>query len=106
MFVKFDCPHCNNENYISLSTDNEDIVDRDRDKLTSYLYDHVEVNDIFFAEELINDILKVLSKTETKEINLYPILVDTFGSEDSCCQESEQKICSQFILPKRVPLQK
>jgi hypothetical protein len=93
LFVKFDCPHCTNENYISLSADDEDLVVEDIDKLTSYLYDHIEVNDIFFAEELINEILKALSKTEVKEINLNPILVDTFGFA-SCCQGSEQKIYS------------
>jgi hypothetical protein len=90
LFVKFDCPHCTNENYISLATDNEGIVVIDRDKLTSYLYDHMEVNDIFFAEELIDEILKIVSKTEMKEINLHKILVDTFGIADSCCQISEQ----------------
>jgi len=90
LFVKFDCPHCTNENYISLSTDNDDIVVKDKDKLTSYLYDHVEVNDIFFAEELINEILKILSKTEIKEMNLHKILVDTFGIADNCGQVSEQ----------------
>jgi len=88
LFAKFDCPHCNKENDISLLTDNGDIVVKDRDQLTSYLYDHVKVNDIFFAEELIDEILKVLSKTEMKEINLYQILVETFGTMDSCCQES------------------
>jgi len=55
-FAKFYCPHCNKEHYISLLTDNEDIVVKDRDKLTSYLYDHIKVNDIFFAEELIDKI--------------------------------------------------
>ena len=88
MFVKFDCPNCTSENYISLSADNEEIVIEDREKLTSYLYDHIEVNDIFFAEELINEILKILSKTEMKEINLDKILVDSFGIADGCCQES------------------
>jgi hypothetical protein len=93
MFVKFDCPHCTNENYISFS-DNEEIVVNDREKLTSYLYDHIEVNDIFFAEELINEILKILSKTEIKELNLHTFLVDMFGIANSCCQENEQKIYS------------
>jgi hypothetical protein len=90
LFVKFDCPHCTNENHISLSTDNEDIDVKDMDKFISYLYDHVEVNDIFFAEEFINDVLKILSKTEMKEINLHTILVDTFGISDNCCQVSGQ----------------
>lgn len=92
MFVKFDCPHCTDENNIYLSIDNEDIVVKDREKLTSYLYDHIEVKDIFFAEELISEILKILSKTEMKEINLHTILVDTFGIADSCYQENERKI--------------
>ncbi len=94
MFVKFDCPHCTNENYISLLADNEEIAVKDRDKLTGYLYDHIEVNDIFFAEELINEIIKILPKTEIKEINLHTILVDMFGIAFSCCQESEQKTYS------------
>jgi hypothetical protein len=87
LYVKLDCPHCTNTKYISFSED-EDIVAKDRDKLTGYLYDHIKVNDIFFAEELINDILKVLSKTKMKEINLHPILADAFGIEYNCCQES------------------
>ena len=72
MFVKFDYPHCTNEDFISLS-DYEEIDVKYRDKLTSYLYDHIEVNDIFFAEELINEILKILSKTGIKELNLHTI---------------------------------
>jgi hypothetical protein len=93
LFVKFDCHQCTNEN-IYLSVDNEEIVVKDREKLTSYLYDHIEVNDIFFAEELINEILKILSKTEIKELNLHTFLVDMFGIANSCCQENEQKIYS------------
>jgi transcription elongation factor Elf1 len=84
LLVKFDCPHCNKEKYISLVTDTENIVLKDRDKLTSCLYDHIDVNDIFFAEELIDEILNVLSKTEIKEINLHKILVDTFVTADCC----------------------
>jgi hypothetical protein len=87
LLVKFDCPHCNKENYISLLTDNGNIVVKDRNRLTSCLYDHIEVNDIFFAEELIDEILNVLSKTEMKEINLHKILVDTFVTADCCYQE-------------------
>jgi hypothetical protein len=83
LFVKFNCPHCNDENYVSLLVDNGSIVEEDRDKLTSYLYDRIEVNDIFFAEELIDEILNVLSKTEMKEINLHQIVVDTFGTAGS-----------------------
>ncbi|RPJ75563.1 MAG: hypothetical protein EHM20_08740 [Alphaproteobacteria bacterium] len=92
MLVKFDYPHCTNEDYISLS-DNEEIGVKDRDKLISYLYDHIEVNDIFFAEELINEILKILSKIGIKELNLHTILVDMFGIVDSCCQEGVASIC-------------
>jgi transcription elongation factor Elf1 len=84
LLVKFDCPHCNKEKYISLLTDTENIVLKDRDKLTSCLYDHIDVNDIFFSEELIDEILNVLSKTEIKEINLHKILVDTFVTADCC----------------------
>jgi hypothetical protein len=87
LIVKFDCPNCSNESCISLLTDNGNIVIKDRDKLTSYLYDHIEVNDIFFAEELIDEILNVLSNTEMKEINLHKILVDTFVTVDQCYQE-------------------
>ncbi len=61
LFVKFECPYCIN-NCISLSTDNEEIAAEDKDKLTSYLSDHIEVNDIFFMEELINDVLKSYQK--------------------------------------------
>jgi hypothetical protein len=84
--VKFDCPNCRNEN-ISLLVDNGNIVVKDREKLTSYLYDHLEVNDIFFAEELIDEILNVLSKIEIREINLHKILEDTFVTANCCYQE-------------------
>ena len=87
LIVKLDCPHCNKQECISFLTENGNIDAKDRNKLTSYLYDHIEFNDIFFAEELIDEILVVISNTQIKEMNLHKILLDTFVTADCCYQE-------------------